>query len=85
VAAVATRLWRPQRQEWPDGTWFCEGPCATELLLEPEGSGGRWRWTVSQHRATAFEQRATGVATDRGKAAMAAERACRRVVDGAVG
>lgn len=79
MAVMAAEAWRPAWQELPDGSWFTEGPAATEVLLEPEG-GGRWRWGVSRHTGTGFERCGTGSVGDRGKAAMAAERACRRAV-----
>ena len=82
MAATAIGSWRPRWRELSGDVWFCEGPGATEVLLEPVG-GGRWRWVVSEHTVTALEQRAAGETSDRGKAAMAAERVCRRVEAGA--
>ncbi len=51
-AAASTLRWH----ELPGDVRFSEGPQGTEILTEP-ASGGRWRWSVSQHTATSPARR----------------------------
>lgn len=70
--------WRARWTELPMGQVFSEGPYSTEILVAPAGPGW-WKWTVSQHTATAFAQCSSGMARTRFTALAAAEDACRRV------
>ena len=71
-AAASALRW----YELPGDVRFSEGPQGTEILIEP-ADGGRWRWSVSQHTATAFVRLAAGSAGDCAAATAAGEAACR--------
>jgi hypothetical protein len=90
VAAPARLRW----EELPDSAWFAEDS-GIEALVEPvvggrgvisgkaapDAGAGRWRWYVIRYTATGREHLGGGTADNRGKAALAAERAWRRAAD----